>query len=238
MLQPDLICSVAPTLPTAAANSVNLAAIAVESAKVNFELGRPKMARMWKRMPLLAATLAYGTPSSASSAFDHPFVNEQPTYLTYDLFEPPVVDFVNVGSSEDVSGLANWVTAWASRGRATAAAPTHFQQIFHEIADLEDGWNGDGSLAPSEYVKSDLQVLAQAFNAGVREPEVEVDDDGSIALRWEDDQRVVAFTINGNGRVIGTMVPRTGQFPCELPIRDANKISELLSIDEVKSSIA
>jgi hypothetical protein len=238
MLQPNCISSVVPALPSAAANAVNSAALAVEAAKTNLELNRPKMARIWKRMPLLAATLAYGAPASATSAFDHPFVNEHTTYFAYDLFEQPVVDLVSVGSSEDMSGLSNWVAAWASGDRLGVTAPAHFAQILREIADLEDGWNGEGSQAPNAYVKNDLQILAQSFSASVRQPEVEVDDDGSIALRWEGDQRVVALTINGNGRVIGTMVPRSASFPCELAIRDANKLSELLSIDEVKSSIA
>lgn len=238
MLQPNCVNPIEPMAPLGAFNASNLAAMAAEAAKLDLELRRSKTARLWKRVPLLAATLAYCAPSSASSVLDHPFVNEHSTFLSYDIFEQPVVDVVNVGSSEGMSGLSNWLTAWTSGVRLSASVPTQLASIIDELDVLRDGWNGSGSFAPNDYVKNDLRILAQSIGLEVREPEVEVDNDGSVALRWEDGQRILALTLNGNGRVIGTMYPRTEKFPCELSVADGDNIAAFLLINEVQSSIS
>lgn len=235
MLHPNSVNTIEPIAPLGAFNASNFAAQAEAAAKVGLEQRHPKTAHLWKHVPLLAITLAHGVPSSASSTDNHPFVSDRSTYFSYDTFAQPMVDMVHVGSADEMSGLSNWFAAWGSKNAAVAS--THFASIINELDILKDGWNGSESLAPNDYVKSDLRILAQSIASAVREPEVEVDDDGSIALRWEDHDIILALTLNGNGRVIGTMYPCAEKFPCELSVTDQDNIGALLSISEVRSVI-
>lgn len=107
--------------------------------------------------------------------------------------------------------------------------------LIADLYNIEDGWNGPDSRAPSEEVKSDLCTLALYVDLDVREPDVEVDEDGSVSLRWENSEYSFALTLNGNERVIGTIFPRLDAFPIDFALEDQFQIISFLNRQEVRS---
>ena len=210
--------------------------LAVQAARAGIDRQRSSTALPVKRMrmqfPMLIVSLV--SSATAAEARDPVVVNNHSTFHSYDTFDIPVVELPSEGSTVEVSGVSNWLAGWAHR----AEARTFATAILDELEGLEDGWNGDKSAAPNGYIKSDLKSLVGSLGTFNFEPEVEVDNDGSVALRWETEERVLALTINGNGRAIGTMYPRTENFPREIALKDRDALAEFLSIDEVRSVIS
>ncbi|WP_338425151.1 hypothetical protein [Sphingopyxis kveilinensis] len=226
--------------PASAVDALDAKAHAVEAVATGFDLKQP-ITRLCDRrrvaIPLFFASLVSGTSvAAAPPSADLPFVNSSNVDRFASSIDLHRLEIVGTSSSNDMSGVLNWIAAWASGASSDANASAYFTEIIDSLETLEDGWNGVSSVAPSEYVKSDLRILA-AYMRYSRQPEVEVDNDGSIALRWEDDERTLALTLNGNGRLIGTMYPRTENFPLEFGVGDSSKIAELFSISEVRSTL-
>jgi hypothetical protein len=188
------------------------------------------------RIPLIAASLISSATAVAAPVGHEPDGgNDQITNFIYCGPNVQHLELVDESATGHMTRGGQWRVAWAS-----GPPPVTLRNAMSAISDLEclrDGWNGDSSLAPSEYVKSDLRAIAP-YLGNARSPEMEVDEDGSVSLRWEADDRMLALTFHGNGRAIGTMYPRTGNFPCEIPLRDAAIVAGFLAIDEVRSSVS
>lgn len=66
------------------------------------------------------------------------------------------------------------------------------------------------------------------------DPVVEVDEDSSTVLLWEQGENTFALTFNGNGQVIGTLSPRQVDYqPWALPVDSATEIIDRISAAQV-----
>ena len=228
-----------PAAPQSASSGINSipALEAFESERHAYFRGVAKrFDRKLMSIPMVVATMVSG--ASVANASSEKFgANHYLTSARYDsLFVPPV-ELEEQGASDSVTGLSNWFAAWASSDALSNALPGAFSGILADLETLSDGWNGDESVAPSSYVKSDVHKLAKFSASSWQQPEVEVDNDGSVALRWEGDDRIIALTFNGNGRAIGTMYPRLASGPREILLSDDEQVTAFLEINEVKSLI-
>lgn len=96
--------------------------------------------------------------------------------------------------------------------------------VLDELEALEDGWNGLGTVAPSERVKGDVAYLVTECAFIQQEPEIEVADDGSVALLWDGDGNSFALTFYGDGKVIGTLSPRQNYAAWSAQVEDLQTI--------------
>lgn len=118
-------------------------------------------------------------------------------------------------------------------------AETMAAMIVEKLGVLDAGWNGAGSVAPTAEVKADIVTALSALQSAPPEPELEVDDDGSVALLWDEDESSFALTFFGNGRVVGTLSPRPRDFtPEAVDVRDVAALQRLMSIVEARSVVA
>lgn len=79
------------------------------------------------------------------------------------------------------------------------------QDVLLEILKLNDGWDGEGSLAPSSEAAGSAVEVFGRLSAYMAEAEIEVDGStGDIGLTWYFDEHrsAVSLTILANGRVI------------------------------------
>lgn len=78
-----------------------------------------------------------------------------------------------------------------------------------ELASVAPDWNGDHFSAPGDSVRNDIHTALSGLPVLPRRPEIEIDDDGSVALLWAGLSRVFALTFKGNGRVVATLSPQS-----------------------------
>jgi hypothetical protein len=163
-----------------------------------------------------------------------------PVYFESDDLPSRLLTWLQPGSSNaSAPVLAFWYDAL---GTDQVAVPqtdnmVSANEIISQLGQLQDGWSGASSFAPADSVKRDIYEALAAIGGFVREPEVEVDDDGSVALLWPTADIDFAMTFLGNGKVYGTASPQTLDFlpwsvdiaSGELPIRLASsRVSQLI----------
>jgi hypothetical protein len=105
----------------------------------------------------------------------------------------------------DVAATATAVTANKS---AQNTPPAISDRIVIELARIEPGWAGRGSLPPSEELICSIEALLERAPANTVMPVIEVEEDGSaVALRWvmADNSRSFSLVFPGNGRVTGVL---------------------------------
>lgn len=111
--------------------------------------------------------------------------------------------------------------------------------IVDELSALCEGWNGDGSVAPSHRVKCDIASTYRAANLNAPEPIIEVADDGSVALLWENDDESFALSFLGNGKVVVTLSPRPAGFvPQAINVDDVDALRRLVALERVTHLLA
>lgn len=189
-------------------------------------------------MPLVFGTLLTGASISiappAEAASQN--INVFPIYSARDDDQRRHVSLTSADSSVE-RGLPTWIVSMGYVPPPVILLDVEISQIFSDLESLENGWDGASSQAPSEYVKNDMRALA-SFIGTVRPPEVEVDEDGSIALRWESGAKNFAITLHGNGKMIGTLYPRSDNFPQEIRVDSTDDIATFFALEEVRSSLA
>lgn len=77
------------------------------------------------------------------------------------------------------------------------------EKVQRDLERLKDGWNGEGSLAPSEAVLADFQRFVGVLPILIGAPDVEVDEDtGHVALRWSSKRAGISFVLRGTGQAL------------------------------------
>jgi hypothetical protein len=210
-----------------------------EVRPVNFGLVENSVRNIVERVGLFAPLyLAMAVPCGATvgSEFNGPNLTPSSHVINYGRRYAQPIEVERSRASSEVSGVHNWiysVTDFADAGLCPAIASACF-----ELSQLRDGWNGDQSRAPSGYVYNDLWEIGKSIPHHAVPPEVEVDDDGSVALRWDTDTHFFALTLQGNGRVTGTMYPRSAGIPAQFSVSDRNAILEFMDRDDIKQLIS
>lgn len=121
-------------------------------------------------------------------------------------------------------------------GEATEGAS---RMVLDQLQSIEDGWLGEGSIRPSPSVISDVELAFAALDEICAPPEVEVGEDGNVALLWETEDQTFALTFPGNGKVIGTLSPQTlGYHPWALSVEEGEALTEKLSVPPVAPLIS
>lgn len=64
--------------------------------------------------------------------------------------------------------------------------------LFH---DLEDGWDGEDGVAPSDAIIDDARAVLQMWPTALGEPVVEPDDDGHIVVNAFDEEGLITACI-------------------------------------------
>jgi hypothetical protein len=120
---------------------------------------------------------------------------------------------------------------------------SEIEKIRRDLERLKDGWNGDGSSAPSSEVLSDLDQVLAALPEGAATPEVEVDDDtGHITLRWQDNegQQALSIVVSGTKQLL-TVTTTLGEEPFATPRRiDASNgeaVARFLDREEANAKV-
>lgn len=214
--------------PTSVYNSVAIGETSPATAR--------RFHRYTTRIPLIAASLiSSANATAAPTTLPAGDGNETITNIPYGPCDEPRIAPIDSASDADMNKGPVWLAGWAQSGASLPA--NSVVRLIAELDSLGDGWNGPASVAPSEYVKSDLNALADVLKT-LPTPEVEADDDGSISLRWEAGTRMLALTLHGNGRAIGTMYPRTSNFPCEMKVRDRVAFDHFFALEEVRDALS
>lgn len=106
--------------------------------------------------------------------------------------------------------------------------------IIGHLARLPEQWAGQDTRAPLNGVMDDISAVATALQGVTRVPEAEVDEDGSVALVWDEGDRSFALTFCGNGQVVGTLSPWSPDYaPWSLDVRDEARIAKKLEDEQV-----
>ncbi|HMI17943.1 MAG TPA: hypothetical protein VK533_00225 [Sphingomonas sp.] len=121
---------------------------------------------------------------------------------------------------------ANYADESQSALQRVSASVSHIDAA---LGELQDGWNGSGSLAPSVAVRSDVALTLGAASVELPSPQIEVDDDGTVALIWDHAGHSHALTFLGNGKVIGTISPSADVALWEQVIVDRPQIAERIA---------
>jgi hypothetical protein len=89
------------------------------------------------------------------------------------------------------------------------------EEIIRELGRLTPGWAGAGSVAPSHAVLRDVLTVTTLLPTETVEPETEVDpDDGSVILRWLNDDCTESFSLSFLGRgEVGGFLSTSPQTP-------------------------
>ena len=93
--------------------------------------------------------------------------------------------------------------------------------------ELDDGWDGPDSTAPSYSAIADAQAFLAALPAGVAVPHAMISSDGYVGLFWDDGKNFASVSFSGGGRVSyygtvlgvtarGTRSATTGFVPADL----------------------
>lgn len=95
------------------------------------------------------------------------------------------------------------------------------QLLIRSFADLEDGWEGPDSFAPSDDVIDDAIIVIQLWNANLPHPEPVVEGDGNITIELydQDDFSVGGIEFIGQNQAVYSVVSKTeriltGRFLC------------------------
>lgn len=87
-----------------------------------------------------------------------------------------------------------------------AGAP--FQDELAEVSELQDGWNGEGSLAPSHVVLANVVRVLSAMPVPLSTLDLTPNDNGTVSLEWETEfgyafleigERKYGLTLSGVG---------------------------------------
>lgn len=100
---------------------------------------------------------------------------------------------------------------WNSPAPKAAEEATVAKQIIDELSQLKDGWDGEDAVRPSEQLISDIDetFAYMAIDSGAR-PNVEVDEDGTVAMFWNFEPRqMFSMNFGGNGKVVMSYVTQT-----------------------------
>jgi hypothetical protein len=114
------------------------------------------------------------------------------------------------------------------------ASAFSLEVIVTQLARLNDGWAGPGSVAPSEAVLNDALAVSSCLPPNVQPPETEVDaEDGCVTLIWKGEKSVQFFAIifSGNGAVMGVAPNQANYKPWRLPVSDELGIVSKLEDD-------
>lgn len=96
-----------------------------------------------------------------------------------------------------------------------------------------------GSTMRVDGVLADVATTMQHLAYIVREPVVEVDEDGLTDLLWETEEKSFALTFNGDGRVIGSLSPRQHDYEAwTMAVDDTGGIVEKISAAQVSYLLA
>lgn len=107
--------------------------------------------------------------------------------------------------------------------------------LIKTLRELPNSWNGGESVAPSAKIRADIEATLTLCGITVRQPEIEVDDDGSVALLWDGDEGTFGLTFVGNGKVVGTLSPlREAYLPWSTPIAEVSELSARLASNTVR----
>ena len=152
---------------------------------------------------------------------------------------PSYITWSYPGSSQvQAPVMAFWYNA-AGLDEVTDAHSVPSSEIVDQLANLTDGWNGIGSACPSERVISDIRNALIALGSSVPQPDLEVDEDGTVALLWDREHTTYAMTFLGNGRVIGTSSPQTSdKLPWSLSVNEHGLLAARFSaIKDLQSAL-
>lgn len=223
--------------PPAPNSSTNFAGL--PSPKLPSDERQSQSQSKWVRAPFIAAWIlcSSGTPIQATELSKD--LNGVSTASRYSINSGKLLasEVHDAQVVADSAVITDWFGANSDGRSYGPAGASRLSRAVDAVTSLTDNWDGDGGAAPHAYVASDLRMLAEAIGNTSRDPEIEVDSDGTVSLRWSTDEQTLALTLHGNGKVIGTMYPRTELFPLELSVRDRSAIAQFMSHDEVKSSI-
>ena len=81
--------------------------------------------------------------------------------------------------------------------------------ILQDLNNLEDGWLGSDSIAPSAETIGDVEKLLKALNLKSKDYlEVCVDEDGKVSfLWWFNSDNLLSINIFGSGKAVCTYTP-------------------------------
>jgi hypothetical protein len=144
---------------------------------VNFESTSKSVSRSMKALVLPAVLLVYGLSSPTADASANPVTNR--------VFQVPSV---NTSDDKAIISSANITVA---------------DRVVVELIDLDNDWAGPDSVRPSDQVVRDIEKVLDALPLATRDPLIEIEEDGSVSLRWIDIHRSKSLSLifRGNSRV-------------------------------------
>lgn len=207
--------------------------------RAHADIYRPTAARdqaLVEVAPLGAMWRLHGTGSATSLQRNSSSSNSPETVNEYFFFDDEPSPLFGVATPASRCGPVGYWHALTSDSGSYSVI-THgldVTSLISSISDLDDGWNGPGSIAPNVSVRSDIAAVLNALWNVTREPEIEVGDDGDVALLWDDQVSSFALTFFGNGKVVGTMTPFDEDYvPWTAAVSDADILRGKVSYNPV-----
>jgi hypothetical protein len=88
----------------------------------------------------------------------------------------------------------------------SASTSTVGDRIVSELGRIKDGWAGEGTVAPTNQIVTDVESAIERLPVFAKMPAIEIDEeDGTVALRWlaQDRNSSLSLVFRGNKRVTG-----------------------------------
>tara|TARA_R110000823_G_scaffold305322_1_gene427360 strand:- start:82 stop:666 length:585 start_codon:yes stop_codon:yes gene_type:complete len=99
-----------------------------------------------------------------------------------------------------------------------------------EYAKLLDGWDGEGSLAPSKNVIIQSSMFRVLLPLAVSPPDSAPNDDGSISWYWQTPKGMGSATIKASGRLTYFIRTKNGEIKDDVPFLGDSLPNELIEM--------
>lgn len=145
-----------------------------------------------------------------------------------------------VTSTTPPSAIARLRPTWDTHLVSNAAAEQTrvSDEIIGELGRLQDGWAGDGSVAPPENVRRDVEAFLGVLTLTEKNaPSVEVDDEtGNVTFFWMIDfQQLISVDFFGDGHARCAYSNRDASksFRARIHLNDDRELVSFLTSDEI-----
>jgi hypothetical protein len=145
--------------------------------------------------------------------------------------------------SDEQRALAGMANAAGHIESGSVGWQSEVDRIVVELGRLDEGWASEEALVPSPQAIKDFEKVANLLPHNTKMPEIEIDDGGSLNIRWLDlsNRRSFSLIFKGNGRVIATFSPSGNYQPWDLDVfRELDilkKISEKIIISVICGNV-
>jgi hypothetical protein len=140
-------------------------------------------------------------------------------------------------TASDITGLGEGELARLAHGFGLAQAPparSGWEEVrarASQWADYQDGWDGEGSVAPSQASLERADEFArEAEKRGIASPLLRLYGDGEVEFGWKGDRASASVAFLDDGHVVA-YIRRTARHPMfklDRPFTKADDLGDLL----------